>query len=137
MRPAVPLVTPVVGAVVVALAFCANSFAQKQDSVGAGAATAAKEETVVLSPFAVIADPSDSYQALNTSSLTGTNRSLEKLPITIIRQHQSPPLQRPLSRDWVLVHTGSQTHCTRALARGVHGPWRRLFHVFEELTLGC
>ena len=34
------------------------------------------------------------------------------------------------------MHTGSQTHCTRALARGVHGPWRRLFHVFEELTLG-
>ena len=74
--------TAAIGAVVVALAFCANSFAQKQDSVGAGAATAAKEETVVLSPFAVIADPSDSYQALNTSSLTGTNRSLEKLPIT-------------------------------------------------------
>ena len=63
-----------------ALALCTYSYAQKQDP--AGAAAAPKEEAVVLSPFEVIADPSDSYQALNTSSLSGTNRSLEKLPIT-------------------------------------------------------
>ena len=64
----------------VALALCTCSFAQRQDP--GVATTSAKEQTTVLSPFEVIADPSDSYQALNTSSLTGTNRSLEKLPIT-------------------------------------------------------
>jgi len=37
---------------------------------------------VQLSPFEVTVDPNDTYQALNTTSLTGTNRSLERVPIT-------------------------------------------------------
>ena len=63
-----------------AIALGTSSYAQKQDLGVETSST--KEKTTVLSPFEVIADPSDSYQALNTSSLTGTNRSLEKLPIT-------------------------------------------------------
>jgi len=35
-----------------------------------------------LPPFQVIADPEDSYEALNTASLSGTNKSLERLPIS-------------------------------------------------------
>ncbi len=37
---------------------------------------------VVLAPFEVVGDPSDSYEALNFTSLSGTNRSLDKLPVT-------------------------------------------------------
>ena len=37
---------------------------------------------VQLSAFEVSVDPNDTYQALNTTSLTGTNRSLERVPIT-------------------------------------------------------
>ena len=37
---------------------------------------------VQLSAFEVTVDPNDTYQALNTTSLTGTNRSLERVPIT-------------------------------------------------------
>ncbi|MFM8335509.1 MAG: TonB-dependent siderophore receptor [Opitutaceae bacterium] len=43
---------------------------------------AATEAAVQLQPFEVVADPGDTYQALNTTSVSGTNRSLEKLPIT-------------------------------------------------------
>lgn len=35
-----------------------------------------------LPAFAVSADPDDSYEALNTSSLSGTNKALERLPIS-------------------------------------------------------
>ncbi len=35
-----------------------------------------------LPAFQVIADPDDSYEALNTASLSGTNKSLERLPIS-------------------------------------------------------
>lgn len=41
-----------------------------------------KEPFIELPPFEVVADPDDSYEALNTTSLSGTNRSLERLPIT-------------------------------------------------------
>ncbi|MSU73086.1 MAG: hypothetical protein EXS43_12225 [Opitutus sp.] len=59
-----------------------GAFAQTP-SPGAPAATdPTKSQTVTLSPFEVTADPSDTYQALNTSSVTGTNRSLDRLPIT-------------------------------------------------------
>ncbi len=37
---------------------------------------------VVLSPFEVVADPNDTYEALNFNSLSGTNRPLDKLPVT-------------------------------------------------------
>lgn len=42
----------------------------------------AAEPDVVLSPFEVVADPRDTYEALNFSSLSGTNRPLDKLPVT-------------------------------------------------------
>ncbi len=40
------------------------------------------EVEVVLAPFEVVADARDSYEALNFSSLSGTNRPLNRLPIT-------------------------------------------------------
>jgi len=57
--------------------------AQTKGPAGAvGTTDAAKAPTVILRPFEVTADASDTYQALNTTSLTGTNRSLDRLPIT-------------------------------------------------------
>ncbi len=38
-------------------------------------------EAVVLSPFEVVADASDTYEATNTTSLTGTNTPLNKAPL--------------------------------------------------------
>lgn len=40
------------------------------------------DETIMLTPFEVIGDPTDSYQALNTNSLVGVSRALANLPIT-------------------------------------------------------
>ena len=57
--------------------------AQAQQAVPSAAQNPSRADaTIQLRPFEVVADPSDTYQALNTSSLTGTNRSLETLPIT-------------------------------------------------------
>jgi hypothetical protein len=39
------------------------------------------EETVVLSPFQVLADATDTYDATNTNSITGTKTSLNKTPL--------------------------------------------------------
>jgi catecholate siderophore receptor len=47
------------------------------------AASTAKEEAVTLAAFEVTADPEDSYEALNTSGVTGTNRSIRSLPMTM------------------------------------------------------
>jgi outer membrane receptor protein involved in Fe transport len=41
------------------------------------------EEPVTLSAFTVVGDPDDTYEALNTSGVTGTNRSIRSLPITM------------------------------------------------------
>ncbi|MDR0902786.1 MAG: TonB-dependent receptor plug domain-containing protein, partial [Opitutaceae bacterium] len=41
------------------------------------------EEVVQMSAFEVVESSQDSYEALNTRSLSGTNKSLDKLPITI------------------------------------------------------
>ena len=38
-------------------------------------------ETIMLSPFEVVADASDTYEATNTTSLTGTNTPLSKAPL--------------------------------------------------------
>jgi hypothetical protein len=46
------------------------------------AADASSEEKIVLQPFEVVSDKQDTYEALNFSSLSGTNRSLDKLPIS-------------------------------------------------------
>src|SRR5262249_34485156 len=53
-------------------------------AIGASAAaTPAKSagETVTLTPFEVNADPSDTYDATNTNSVTGTNTALNKTPL--------------------------------------------------------
>jgi iron complex outermembrane receptor protein len=44
--------------------------------------SAARETAVVLTPFEVLADRRDSYEATNTASLTGINTSLQRVPIT-------------------------------------------------------
>ncbi len=43
----------------------------------------AKEAAVELTPFQVTADRDDTYEALNTSGVTGTNRSIRSLPMTM------------------------------------------------------
>ena len=45
-------------------------------------AAVSSPDRVMLEPFEVISDRGDTYEALNFSSLSGTNRSLDKLPIT-------------------------------------------------------
>jgi outer membrane receptor protein involved in Fe transport len=58
---------------------------------GAGAAFAQQttpppetaDEIVQMSAFEVVESQSDSYEALNTASLSNTNKSLDKIPITI------------------------------------------------------
>src|SRR3954467_11736022 len=47
------------------------------------AARPASEETITLKAFEVSADPADSYEAINTSGVTGTNRSIRSLPMTM------------------------------------------------------
>ncbi|MBI4624413.1 MAG: hypothetical protein HY736_14510 [Verrucomicrobia bacterium] len=44
-------------------------------------AAAAKEQAVTLSVFEVKADPTDTYDATNTNSVTGTNTPLNKTPL--------------------------------------------------------
>lgn len=44
--------------------------------------SAARATAVVLTPFEVLADKKDSYEATNTASLTGINTSLQRVPIT-------------------------------------------------------
>ncbi len=36
-----------------------------------------------MAPFEVAADPADSYEALNTNGVTGTNRSIRSLSMTM------------------------------------------------------
>lgn len=48
----------------------------------AAAAPSPNDQVVSLSPFEVLADPGDSYQATNTNSLTGANLPLSQVPIT-------------------------------------------------------
>lgn len=43
----------------------------------------AEDEAVTLNTFEVTADANDSYEALNTASVTGTNRSIRSLPVTM------------------------------------------------------
>lgn len=45
------------------------------------AAAAKAAEAVVLSPFEVVSDANDGYDATNTNSLTGTNASLQETPV--------------------------------------------------------
>ncbi|MBL9200014.1 MAG: TonB-dependent receptor [Opitutaceae bacterium] len=41
----------------------------------------AKTEAIILSPFEVVSDANDGYDATNTNSLTGTNASLQETPV--------------------------------------------------------
>jgi len=43
---------------------------------------AKQEETLVLSPFTVLSERTDGYEATNTNSLTGTQMALKNVPIT-------------------------------------------------------
>ena len=43
--------------------------------------SAPRQETVVLSPFEVVGDADDTYQATNTTALTGTSMPLDKTPL--------------------------------------------------------
>ena len=57
-------------------------------SSSAGAQTqtpvpASDKEAVILTPFEVVADGSDTYQANNTLGVTGTNRDIRTLPMTM------------------------------------------------------
>src|SRR5688572_23971494 len=45
-------------------------------------ATPPVEETLTLSPFEVVADAGDTYDAANTNSVTGTNLALIKTPLS-------------------------------------------------------
>ena len=47
----------------------------------AAEASGAMKEIVTLTPFEVAADASDTYQAMNTNSITGTNTALGKTPL--------------------------------------------------------
>jgi outer membrane receptor protein involved in Fe transport len=52
------------------------------DEVAAKAAAEARTAAAVtLSPFEVVADPTDTYEAHNTNSVTGTNTPLNKTPL--------------------------------------------------------
>jgi hypothetical protein len=41
------------------------------------------KDTVELSPFIVLGDTDDGYEAKNTAGVTGTNRSIRSLPISM------------------------------------------------------
>lgn len=65
--------------VFIALVFaCVQPIALAQPTT----APAAEKEVTVLAPFEVASDPEDRYEALNFSSLSGTNKSLDRLPIS-------------------------------------------------------
>jgi hypothetical protein len=61
----------------VLLTLHAQSAAPKPATAGVAAAA----DTVVLSPFEVMAEGNDGYDATNTNSLTGTNTSLNETPV--------------------------------------------------------
>jgi outer membrane receptor protein involved in Fe transport len=61
---------------------CASSLPFSAVAQQVAVPTQNRETIVELPAFAVTSDPDDSYEALNTSSLSGTNKALEKLPIS-------------------------------------------------------
>lgn len=50
-------------------------------TVPANSGAAAADKAVQLSPFEVVSDATDTYEATNTSSLTGMSTSLNKSPL--------------------------------------------------------
>jgi hypothetical protein len=65
----------------VLLAVIATGIGLAQVATPPAAATAAKEEVVSLSPFEIVSDASDTYEATNTAALTGMSMSLNKAPL--------------------------------------------------------
>lgn len=64
------------------LALGAPLFSAGQAAAPAAAKPAgAADELVTLSPFQVVADPNDTYEATNTNSVTGTSLSLNRTPL--------------------------------------------------------
>src|SRR3954463_1600091 len=61
-----------------ALFVASTAFLAAQVVAPSGTAVTAKEEAVTLTAFEVKADESDTYQATNTNSVTGTNTALSK-----------------------------------------------------------
>jgi len=59
-------------------AFAAIASAQTQPS-----GQTPEETTIALNPFEVVADDTETYQANNTLGVTGTNRNIRTLPITM------------------------------------------------------
>jgi outer membrane receptor protein involved in Fe transport len=75
---------PLLRDVVLLLALALPSFAHAQLAPAASSAAKpapAKAETIMLTPFEVKEDASDTYQATNTTSVTGTNTALGKTPL--------------------------------------------------------
>ena len=64
-----------------ATAILASAALSQAQVAGPAKTTAEKNETVVLNPFQVTGDTSDTYEANNTNSVTGTNTSLSKTPL--------------------------------------------------------
>jgi hypothetical protein len=64
-----------------ATAILASAALSQAQVAGPAKNTAEKNETVVLNPFQVTGDTSDTYEANNTNSVTGTNTSLNKTPL--------------------------------------------------------
>ncbi len=66
----------------IAAAFFAAAFSLKaQTPPSSGTQKVDDDGTITLSPFEVKADASDTYDATNTNSVTGTNTSLNKTPL--------------------------------------------------------
>lgn len=82
---------------------------------------------VALSAFTVVSDPNDSYEALNTSGVTGTNRSIRSLPITMnvfTRTFMDELLATDVSD--VLLFTPNVTYPADSTRGGNQGPHYRL-----------
>lgn len=65
-----------------ALALSSIVVAQVAPPPSATESAASKGETTVLSAFEVVSDPVGTYEAINFTSLTGSNKPLAKLPVT-------------------------------------------------------
>jgi outer membrane receptor protein involved in Fe transport len=68
--------------VVAGLSASQLAFGQVAPARSSAASGTGETEPHRLAAFEVVADPADAYEALNLSSLSGTNKSLEKLPIS-------------------------------------------------------
>lgn len=90
-------------------------------------APAVEMETVQLSPFTVAGDANDSYEALNTSGVTGTNRSIRSLPITM-NVFTRTLIDELLATDLpdVLLLTPNISYPTDSTQFGNQGPHYRL-----------